>query len=74
MLLYCSLGNGIEFSCTDEHAKNLTQRIRQQQEMKMDSNELNEIEFKNANRSVNAAELNNETNFIIQMPGTTTKQ
>lgn len=33
---------------------------------KVDSNELNE--FKNSNRPVQT-DLNNETNFVIQMPG-----
>ena len=74
----CSLGNGIEFSCTDEHAKYLTQRINAQQQQqqpqaKVDSNELNEI---NKMPILSNSASDNETNFVIQMPGstTTTKQ
>ena len=73
-MLSCSRGNGIEFSCSDEHVKHLTQRFSHsipQPQSKVDSNEMNE--FKEGARPVHspAESSNDETNFIIQMPGAT---
>lgn len=65
-----SLGDGLQFSSSDQHAKNLTQRmssnlIQQQQQPTMDANEISEL---NETRPV----LNSTpdcSNFVIQMPG-----
>jgi len=69
--VYTSLGFGVSFPFTEDHANFLTQRMRQQQEQKVDSNELNEFKDRQSKNTELNNEKNNETDFNIQMPGST---
>lgn len=69
--IYTSIGDGLQFSSSQEHAKHLTQHVSSNLMHQQQTTDANDISELNETRPVlnSTSDLSKETNFIIQMPG-----